>query len=123
MLELYDNDVRKMRADIWGTSVSDKITERVIKYVYKKFGYVMDPHTAVGFEGLQRFRDEHSQFDSTPGIVLSTAHPAKFMDVVENILHCHIEMPESLVRVINLEKKSTLINTKYQELKVFLLSM
>lgn len=123
ILELYENDVEKMSAEIWGTSVSDQITKQVIQNVYNKFGYVMDPHTAVGYEGLQRFRNEHREFDNMPGIVLSTAHPAKFRDIVEDILDCQIEVPERLAKVMHLEKKSILIEAEYRELEEFLLSL
>ena len=123
ILELYENDVEKMSAEIWGTSVSDQITKQVIQNVYNKFGYVMDPHTAVGYEGLQRFRNEYREFDNMPGIVLSTAHPAKFRDIVEDILDCQIEVPERLAKVMHLEKKSILIEAEYRELEEFLLSL
>ena len=122
MLALYENDVEKMRADVWGTSVSDSITSQVIRQVYKEFDYVMDPHTAVGYEGLQRFRKAHANPGSTPAMVLSTAHPGKFGDVVENILDCNIWMPERLAKVMELEKRSIPIEAKYQELQDFLFS-
>ena len=45
-----------------------------IAEVYEKYGYVVDPHTACGFKELEAF--DYS-------VVLSTAHPAKFPDVIE----------------------------------------
>lgn len=44
----------------------------IIQQVYAQYGYVVDPHTACGFAG---------RFDG-PRIVLSTAHPAKFPEII-----------------------------------------
>jgi threonine synthase len=45
----------------------------VIKQVYHKYGYICDPHTACGFKELSRDR---------VSVVLATASPAKFPDVI-----------------------------------------
>jgi threonine synthase len=123
MLELYEYNADNMRAEIWGTSVNDSVTSQVIRQVNEEFNYQIDPHTAVGYEGLVRFRKTHPELNSTPAIVISTAHPAKFKDVVETILDRTIEMPESLKITSNLEKTSIQIGANYEELKDFLVTM
>jgi threonine synthase len=45
----------------------------IIRDVHQRYGYVVDPHTACGFKDLPKDR---------PSVVLSTAHPAKFPDVI-----------------------------------------
>jgi threonine synthase len=49
-----------------------EILER-IRHVHRAYGYIVDPHTACGFEGLASGR---------PSVVLATAHPAKFPDTI-----------------------------------------
>lgn len=51
--------------------------ERIISDVYQKYNYVVDPHTACGFADISKDR---------PTVVMSTAHPAKFADVIEKAL-------------------------------------
>jgi len=53
------------------------------------------------------------------GIFLETAHPVKFLDVVEDILEVTVEIPPQIVSVIDKQKKAIQINS-YQELKDFL---
>jgi threonine synthase len=51
----------------------DAQIEQIIKEVYSKYGYVVDPHTACGFE--EGFEGKE--------IILATAHPAKFPDTIQ----------------------------------------
>ncbi len=76
--------------DIWATSVSDEVTRTRLRKVYETYGYVACPHTAVGFEAAARYREATG--DGAPIIVLATAHPAKFADVVEQTLG--VTLPE-----------------------------
>lgn len=69
---------------LWGTSVSDQETLETMQRIYQETGYTACPHTAVGLEAVHRYRAETG--DQTPTIVLSTAHPAKFPEVVEQAL-------------------------------------
>jgi len=58
----------------------DVNTRRVIGEVYKKYGYLIDPHTAVAFDVLEQYRRDTG--DETPALVVSTASPFKFCDNV-----------------------------------------
>ncbi len=59
---------------------NDENTQRVIGEVYRKYGYLIDPHTAVAFDVLTQYRRETE--DETPALVVSTASPFKFCDNV-----------------------------------------
>lgn len=82
-------DSHKLREWVWGTSVDDKMTTTHMKRVYDSYGYVACPHTAVGFEGVARYRANTG--DTTPVITLACAHPAKFPETVAAALN--IEPP------------------------------
>ncbi len=73
-------------------------------------------HGAVGYLGLKKyFKHKKAQ-----GIFLETAHPVKFLDVVEPVLNETIAFPPQILEVMNKEKVALKIST-YQELKAFLL--
>lgn len=117
MLELYDNDVEKMRRDIYGVSFSDAQTKEAMAEVFDKYNYIMDPHGAVAYLGL---RDYLKSSDEVSGVFLETAHPAKFSDVVEKAIGVAPAMPDRLKAYLGREKQSTLIDNKFSDLKEFL---
>ncbi|MCH3951269.1 MAG: threonine synthase [Acidaminococcus sp.] len=66
--------------DFFGTWVDEIETKETISDVFANYGYTMDPHTAVAYKALEKYRLMTS--DTTYTIVLSTASPFKFNDVV-----------------------------------------
>ncbi len=118
---LFDSDLEKVKEEIVGKAYQDADTRTAIKTVYEETGYVMCPHTAVAYLGLKEYMNE-SGTDAT-GILLSTAHPAKFIDIVEDILGQKIEIPEKLATVLKKEKKSIPMSNNFNEFKQFLLKL
>ncbi len=88
-----------LRDRLWGTSVTDDETLASMRAVYEATGYLADPHTAVGLEGVRRYRQATG--DTTPAIVLSTAHPTKFPEAVERALGFAPETPPALAALTN----------------------
>ncbi len=117
---LYANDHKKMAADITGYSISDNETLETIRSVYERFGYIMDPHTAVGSRAVELWREQMTQADSNPAVVLSTAHPAKFLESIREALDVEISIPDRLQTVLDKQKIATLIGSDYNELSAFL---
>jgi threonine synthase len=119
-VDLYENDLHAIRRDIWGCSFSDEETLRMMHEVQERHGYVLDPHTAVGVLGWQNFaKQTHPR---TRGIVLATAHPAKFSDTVARATGILPEMPERLAAFLNRTKKSIPFPNRFSELQEFLLT-
>ena len=116
MLELYDNDLARMRNDISGFSFTDEQTRKAMKSVYEEHSYTLDPHGAVGYLGLKQYL----RYNDATGVFLETAHPAKFKDVVDQVIG-NVEVPERLARCMDKEKKSIEVSNKFEELKAFLL--
>ncbi|NTU44932.1 MAG: threonine synthase [Chlorobiaceae bacterium] len=116
---LYNNDHNAMGRDITGISVSDKETLATIRSVYERFGYTADPHTAVAFRALELYRSS-GQSAGKPGVVLSTAHPAKFLEVISDALDREVEIPERLKEVLNKKKMAVTISSDYNELAMYL---
>ena len=63
-----------------GYFCDDKETQRTIRTMFDKYGYLIDTHTAVAFSALEQYRQETG--DDTPAIVASTASPFKFCSSV-----------------------------------------
>lgn len=103
---------------IWSKSFSDE--ETIVAMQEWANQYILDPHGAVGYLGLKTFRQEHPEHQSTPGIILETAHPAKFREVVQSALGQEIEIPEALAKYASREKQAILIENNYNALKKFL---
>jgi hypothetical protein len=50
---LYDNDLDAMRRDIFGVRYTDDEVRETIRRVYETRGYLLDPHSAIGYLGLK----------------------------------------------------------------------
>ncbi|WKL48343.1 threonine synthase [Flavobacterium pectinovorum] len=114
--ELYNNDLKAFEKDFSSYSYTDEETLEALKNIYKADGYIAEPHGAVGYLGLKKELQKH---DNAIGVFLETAHPIKFLDVVEPALGITLPIPEQIESVINEEKVSVKIKT-YDELKGFL---
>ena len=79
-----------------------------------------DPHTAIGLLGWQSFAKQNPA--ATQGIVLATAHPAKFAETVVRAIGVRPEMPERLAAFLERPKKSIPFPNRFAELQEFLLS-
>lgn len=115
--ELYNNDLNEFKKDFSSYTFSDDETKSTIQNVYAATHYVLEPHGAVGYLGLKKEMKNHK---NSIGVLLETAHPIKFLDVVEPILNIKLEIPNQIESVLNKEKKSVKINN-YNDLKAFLL--
>jgi threonine synthase len=73
-----------------------------IRRVYEQRGYLLDPHSAIGYLGVtgQDGREGPVGRERRPGIFLATAHPAKFAEIVEPIISRTIDMPAPLARAL-----------------------
>jgi len=120
IVDLYGNDLKAIRRDIWGCSFSDEETLRIMHDVQERHGYVLDPHTAVGVLGWLSYAKQNQP--STHGIVLATAHPAKFAEVVARAIGVQPEMPERLAAFLDRPKKSVPFSNRFADLQAFLLS-
>lgn len=126
ILHLFDSDQQEIRRHLWGVSFSDDETQKAIGKVYEKQHYLMDPHTAVGYNAVQEYREEASGYFSehpdTPFIVLSTAHPAKFGDIIEPVIGEKVPVPDRLRVCLDKPKKSIPMENTFAELRSWLLN-
>ncbi len=114
--EIYQNDLQKLREHLSSCSFTDDETRKAMKFLFNECNYIADPHGAVGYLGLKECREDH---EST-GVFLETAHPVKFLDVVEPVIEKNIEYPPQIESVVHKTKEALMISS-YDELKSFLL--
>jgi len=114
--ELHNNDFNALKANLSSYSFTDEATKTALLELYKEFEYVADPHGAVGYLGAKKYlenNDAHVVF-------LETAHPTKFLDVVEDVIKKTLPLPSQIETVMDKEKVSIEVSS-YEDLKAFLL--
>jgi threonine synthase len=119
LLDLCRNRLEYVQREIWGHGATDEETLTAMKSVHERFGYIADPHTAVGVLGWEAYRRAHP--DPAQGLVLATAHPAKFADVVARAIGMAPPLPHRLAAYLHRPKLSQPISSKYEDFKQFLL--
>ena len=115
--EMYSNDLKEFSKDFSSYSFTDEETKSAMKDMFSNTGYIAEPHGAVGYLGLKKELKKHP---NSIGVFLETAHPIKFLDVVEPVLNITLEIPKQIESVLGKEKIRVKINS-YNELKQFLI--
>jgi threonine synthase len=113
--QLFDNDFNRLKDHLASFSFSDELTRKAMIEIFENSDYIADPHGAVGYLGLKEFNLGSNQI----GVFLETAHPVKFLPVVEETLNVKVAIPPQIQKVMGKEKKSIHIST-YEDLKNFL---
>jgi threonine synthase len=119
LLDLCRNRLEYVQKEIWGHRATDKETLAAMKMLHERFGYIADPHTAVGVLGWEAYKTEHPE--PAQGLVLATAHPAKFADVVTKAIGTAPPLPDRLAAYLKRDKLSLPISSSYDDFKQFLL--
>jgi threonine synthase len=114
--ELHNNDFDTLKANLSSYSYTDDETRAALLELYNDFNYVADPHGAVGYLGAKDYLKENDAHV----VFLETAHPTKFLDVVEDVIRENIDLPPQIEAVMHKEKVAIAINS-YDALKAFLL--
>ena len=118
ILELFGNNLDKLRAALGADTVTDAETVAAIRQVWHENGYLLDPHGAVAYAALRRYQARHA---GAPGLLLATAHPVKFPDVVEPILGAAIPLPAVVQALQGRAKRSVPLAVDYEALKAYLM--
>lgn len=114
---LYHDDFAELESHLSSYAFTDAETKEAMQKIYATSGYVADPHGAVGYLGLKKYLAAHP---NSYGIFLETAHPVKFLDVVEETLGKKIELPPQIQAVMDKEKVFLSIDS-YAQLKEYLI--
>ncbi len=113
------NPLTALRRDLAGRAFDDEATRRAMGDVHRRRGYLLDPHTAVGYLGL---KEELEAQGGGTGVVLATAHPAKFADVIRDAVGIEPPVPPALERCADLPERIVEIPADDLALRKVLLS-
>jgi threonine synthase len=120
IMEIFEQQVPELKKKLTAYSINDDETKATLKTVLDKYQYLLDPHGAVGYNALEQYLTTHP---SEKGIVVETAHPVKFYDVVEPVTDICIKMPVSIDQQMQLPKIASLISNDTSDLSNFLGSL
>ncbi len=96
-------DIDALRLQVTADSVSDEQIRARIKLDRQSLGAIWCPHTAVAAEVYRRIAMIRSAVNKQ-WVIVSTAHPAKFNDIVEPLLGEKIPVPEALAKLLTLPR-------------------
>lgn len=115
--EIFKHNFEALINNLSSYSFTDKETKEAMREIYNNYNYVADPHGAIGYLGAKAYLKNNPE---THCVFLETAHPTKFLDVVEETIQQKQTLPPQIEAVIDKEKASIKIDT-YKDLKSYLL--
>lgn len=118
VLDLYQESHEAICRDISGTTYTDEQIRETVKTTYQQTGYLLDPHGACGFRALKERLKE-----GEVGVFLETAHPAKFLETVEDIIADKVTIPAKLQEFMKGEKQSLPLSKEFADFKAYLLKL
>lgn len=116
--EIYKNRFETLKTNLSSYSFSDNDTKAAMLEIYDNYNYVADPHGAVGYLGCKTYLKDNPNAHC---VFLETAHPTKFLDVVEEVIKEEQSLPKQIQSVMGKDKVSKVISS-YEDLKAFLLN-
>ncbi len=132
ILEIMQNNFDELKHALSSYSYDDITTQATITRVYNDYGYTLDPHGAVAFLAAEEFIHDHAHeithynhtVESMPvhAIILETAHPVKFPEVVEEAIGHKLDIPASVQYLLDKSKKAFPLKANYAAFKSWMLS-
>ena len=114
--KLQKSDIEKIQNDFESVKITDEQTKNIIKDVYKKHQFIIDPHTATGFGALKKIEGLKDV------IVLGTAHPYKFNETIKDVIGKNLETPSHLKIHDDKKEKFDIINNSSSKVKNYILN-
>lgn len=115
--DLYGGNHNAITSYISGCTYSDAQIRESMQECYKDNGYILDPHGTCGYRALQEGLKPGEK-----GIFCETAHPAKFKEKVDDIIHGDIAIPTRLAAFMKGKKQSVPMTKDFADFKKYLMS-
>lgn len=116
ILDLYEGSHDAIASEISGETYTDEQIRETVQKTYEKTGYLLDPHGACGYRALAE-----NLKPGENGVFLETAHPAKFLQTVEDIIGTEVKIPEKLQAFMRGTKQSVPMSKDFASFKAYLL--
>jgi len=118
MQAMYGGSVEALRQDVAGASYTDAQVVQAIGDVYRRHGYLLDPHGAIGWLAINDALTTAGP--KAQGVFLATAHPAKFREVVEPAVGIPVSLPPALAAALERPRTSHPLAADYAALRSLL---
>lgn len=116
ILDLYEGSHDAIASEISGETYTDEQIRETVQKTYEETGYLLDPHGACGYRALAE-----NLKPGENGVFLETAHPAKFLQTVEDIIGTEVKIPEKLQAFMRGTKQSVPMSKDFASFKAYLL--
>ncbi|CDC00608.1 threonine synthase [Bacteroides sp. CAG:443] len=116
ILDLYEGSHDAIASEISGETYTDEQIRETVQKTYEETGYLLDPHGACGYRALAE-----NLKPGENGVFLETAHPAKFLQTVEDIIGMEVKIPEKLQAFMRGTKQSVPMSKDFASFKAYLL--
>ncbi len=114
--DLYGHSHERITQLISGATYTDEAIRQTMQQCHEATGYVLDPHGACGYRAL---KEQLRQGEV--GVFCETAHPAKFKEKVDEILHIDTPIPDRLAAFMKGEKQSVPMTADFDQFKQYLM--
>lgn len=112
--------ISSMREAVTADTVDDAAIRSRIKLGFEQLGQIWCPHTAVAAEAYARLPE--SRRSKGRWILVATAHPAKFREIVEPLLGREVAVPQSLAALFARPVACTEIDAGLESLRAQLMA-
>ena len=113
--KLEKDELKKIKESFCSESLSEEETKSVINEVYKNQGMLIDPHTAVAVGVANKISLKGNT------VILATAHPSKFYEVVMKETNIKPELPENLKNILDKKEKYEKFPKDLKKIKNYIL--
>jgi len=114
--QLNKNEINEIKKDFIAVKVSDKETLSIIKEVYEKNQFILDPHTATAFGAIKKNNDLSNL------VALGTAHPYKFFETVKEAIGKDVSPPKQLEKIVDKDEKFDILENNISQVKKYILN-
>lgn len=116
VLELFNHDYEAFRDVLSAHKVSDETTVATTKQVHEQHGYLLEPHTAVGWHVAAQYADPEMET-----VVVATASPIKFAAEITDSTGIEVDNARAIAGLQERGGRKTAVANSYQALKTLLL--
>jgi threonine synthase len=118
IMEIMQTNFSALTNALTSYQVTDTDTKATIARVYKTFNYLLDPHGAVAFVAAEKYLATRPD---ARAIILETAHPVKFPEVVEEAIGEQLQIPASVQFLLDKQKVAIPLAPSYTAFKAWMM--
>jgi len=113
--KLNSNQRKIIQKDFSAFKVTNAETKKIIKRIYTKHNFFIDPHTATGFYAAKKIISEY------PCVVVGTAHPYKFLETMKSVTGKKIKKPSQVSKLMFGKEKYDILKNNTNMIKKYIL--